>query len=160
MSDSSNTGSSSSNAFIASPTGEPPRNSVSPRSRSGRLPLRPLGDIETCFEHPLREAIRICDLGRDDRVAVDIQILDVAPQAKITNLLPKAVKANLGRVCSFGHGNFLRSVHPSLRKAKASDKAGIQDYCPGTAVRIAGLAALVLGLKPRMSRCWECGRQE
>ena len=56
----------------------------------GPFAVTPLGDIETCFEHPFGEAIRACDLGRDDRVAVGIQILDVALQAEITNLVPKA----------------------------------------------------------------------
>ena len=117
----------------------------------GPFAATPLGDIEACVEHPFGEAVRVGDLGRDHRIAVGIQILDVALQAEITNFVPKTVKAHLGCVRSFRHDDLPRSDHPSLRRTKVSHKAGLGDYCPEAVIRIVGLDALSSDLKPRMS---------
>ena len=61
----------------------------------GTLAVAPLGDIEHGFEHPSGEAVGTRDFGRDDGVAVSVEIGDIGLQAKLADVVPCAIEAGL-----------------------------------------------------------------
>ena len=80
--------------------------------RVARLEIRPhavapLRDIETLLEQPLYESVRARDLGRNDRVAVGVELRHVLLQAKLANLVPGALKTKIVIEGCFCHGAFL-----------------------------------------------------
>ena len=66
---------------------------VEPPSKIRPLAVATLGDIETCIEHPVREAFRHRDLGWNDHVAVLVEKFDVGFKTEFGDLGPNAITA-------------------------------------------------------------------
>ena len=95
----------------------------------GPLAVAPLGDIEHGFEHPTGKAVRARDLGRDDRVAVGVEIGNVALQAKLANVVPCTIEAGLQGGCWFRHDSVLPDTWLHSTPGRRTPRSP-RRYCP------------------------------